>query len=156
MFRLAPYAEPSPYKIYDYEKRLSKSFAPLHFGNAQLVSRKLLAYTGRSDDVTQTEQVLKKTLTSQEDSPPLALGAGESEKLLIKAATLYGVLDRFGFSKDRIVQCLTSVRVLELEDVLDWVSFRFMFSQNWLLMPAFSWYYIALSLSCHLSVCPPN
>lgn len=43
------------------------------------------------------------------------------EKLISRALTIYGVLERFGFSKERIEECLLRVANLELDDALEWL-----------------------------------
>lgn len=46
----------------------------------------------------------------------------DEEKLVIKIATISLVLRRLGFQTGQINQCLKSVRELELEAAINWVS----------------------------------
>jgi len=67
--------------------------------------------------------ILDKVLAIEEPAAPLVIPASEpEEKQLIKAASLYGVLERFGFSEDRILECLGCIRSLELDEAVDWVG----------------------------------
>lgn len=58
------------------------------------------------------------------DKPTHRPAGVTDEKLVSKALTIYGTLERFGFSKERIEECLASVRNLELDDALEWLTLR--------------------------------
>lgn len=58
---------------------------------------------------------------STDEETPLPTYEPE-DKVIAKVATLYGTLEQLGFTKERIEECLRAVKVLELDEVLDWVS----------------------------------
>jgi ATP-dependent RNA helicase DHX29 len=45
------------------------------------------------------------------------------DKVVAKVATLYGILEQLGFTNERVEECLKAVKVLELDDCMDWVRF---------------------------------
>lgn len=55
-----------------------------------------------------------------DEESPLPIYEPE-DKVVAKVATLWGILEQLGFTKDRIEECLRAVKALELDDVLDWV-----------------------------------
>lgn len=44
-----------------------------------------------------------------------------AEKVVSKVATLFGILEQLGFTAARIQECLEKVKVLELDDCMDWL-----------------------------------
>lgn len=77
--------------------------------------------TGGTVDAVENA-VLDRVLQNEVPSVPRSTPKSEpEEKQIIKAASLYGVLDRFGFSEERILECLSIVKSLELDDAVDWV-----------------------------------
>lgn len=69
----------------------------------------------------QQRRILALALATTEDDAPLPQYEPE-EKVIGKVATLFGILEQLGFTKERIEECLRTVKALELEDALDWVS----------------------------------
>lgn len=69
----------------------------------------------------QQRRILALALASTEDDAPLPQYEPE-EKVIGKVATLFGILEQLGFTKERVEECLRAVKTLELEDALDWVS----------------------------------
>lgn len=64
--------------------------------------------------------MLELALADDEEDAPQPLYEPE-DKVIAKVATLYGILEQLGFAPPRIEQCIREVKVLELEDCLDWL-----------------------------------
>ncbi|KDE09069.1 hypothetical protein MVLG_00787 [Microbotryum lychnidis-dioicae p1A1 Lamole] len=90
-------------KVIDYERRLSKSL-PTYFWTDQNLQRRIIE--------------LGQSLFSEETPQPLY---EPEDKAITKIATLWGVLEGIGFRTERIEECLTQAKSLELEDALDWL-----------------------------------
>lgn len=58
--------------------------------------------------------------TSIDNEPPQPSPDSE-EKVLVKIASFFGILEQLGFTRERIEECLRAVNQLELDDVFDWV-----------------------------------
>lgn len=69
----------------------------------------------------QQRRIIALELASTEDEIPLPVYDLE-DKVIGKVAILFGYLEGLGFTKERIEECLRSVKTLEAEDALDWVS----------------------------------
>ncbi|GAA6051223.1 hypothetical protein JCM3770_005879 [Rhodotorula araucariae] len=90
-------------KIFDYERRISKTM-PSYFWQEQDLKRR----------------VLELALAEHEEETPQPVYETE-DKVVAKVATLYGVLEQLGFKSERVEQCIREVKNLELEDCLDWL-----------------------------------
>ncbi|SGY79422.1 BQ5605_C008g05127 [Microbotryum silenes-dioicae] len=91
-------------QVIDYERRLSKSL-PTYFWTDRNLQRRIIE--------------LGQSLFSEETPQPLY---EPEDKAITKIATLWGVLEGIGFRTERIEECLTQAKSLELEDALDWAS----------------------------------
>lgn len=67
--------------------------------------------------------MLDKVLQTEDAPAPRVIKSEPEEKQVTKAASLYGVLERFGFVEERILECMRKIRNLELDEAVDWVSF---------------------------------
>ncbi|SCZ98775.1 BZ3500_MvSof-1268-A1-R1_Chr7-1g09268 [Microbotryum saponariae] len=90
-------------QVIDYERRLSRSL-PTYFWTDQDLQRRIIE--------------LGQSLSAEEAPQPLY---EPEDKVITKIATLWGVLEGIGFRTERIEECLTQAKSLDLEDALDWL-----------------------------------
>ncbi|KAI5477732.1 hypothetical protein MNV49_005921, partial [Pseudohyphozyma bogoriensis] len=90
-------------KVFDYERRLAKTY-PYYAWTEQDLQKRILA--------------LALATTDEEGPQPTD---EPEDKVIAKVATLWGILEGLGFTKERAEECLRAVRNLELEEVLDWL-----------------------------------
>ncbi|GAA5855636.1 hypothetical protein JCM8547_001627 [Rhodosporidiobolus lusitaniae] len=92
-------------KVIDYERRISKGMPGYNFS---------------SNDQDLQRRILELALEETKDEQPQPLYEPE-DKVIAKVATLYGILEQLGFTSERIEECLKTVKVLELDDCMDWL-----------------------------------
>lgn len=103
-------------QIYDFEKRLSKTLPQFTWTTLDRIRK-----TGGTVDQLENA-VLDKVLQTEDAPAPRVVKSEPEEKQVTKAASLYGVLERFGFVEERILECMRKIRNLELDEAVDWVS----------------------------------
>ncbi|GAA5869879.1 hypothetical protein JCM1840_007661 [Sporobolomyces johnsonii] len=90
-------------KVIEYERRLSKT---------------LSGYAWTEQDLQR--RIIELALADSKDDVPQPVNEPE-DKVVAKVATLFGILEQLGFTPERIEECLRAVRVMELDDCLDWL-----------------------------------
>lgn len=65
-----------------------------------------------------------RPVQAAKDAEPQHSSQDGEDELIVKIASLYGVLEQLGFSSLRIEECLRVIKHLALEEALDWVSYR--------------------------------
>ncbi|GAA5823603.1 hypothetical protein JCM11251_000694 [Rhodosporidiobolus azoricus] len=92
-------------KVIDYERRISKTMP---------------GYSFSQNDAGLQRRILELALSEAEGETPQPVHEPE-DKVIAKVGTLWGILEQLGFTPERIEQCLTSVKVLELDDCMNWL-----------------------------------
>ncbi|GAA5955052.1 hypothetical protein JCM3765_003173 [Sporobolomyces pararoseus] len=90
-------------KVIDYERRQSKAFSGYAWTEQDLQRR--IIELALQDTASEVPQPVHEPI----------------EKVISKVATLFGILEQLGFTSTRIQECLEKVKVLELDDCLDWM-----------------------------------
>lgn len=90
-------------KVIDYERRQSKA---------------LSGYAWTEQDLQR--RIIDLALQDTADDLPQPIHEPE-EKVISKVATLFGILEQLGFNSSRIQECLEKVKIMELDDCLDWM-----------------------------------
>ncbi|GAA5902381.1 hypothetical protein JCM6882_000515 [Rhodosporidiobolus microsporus] len=92
-------------KVIDYERRISKTMP---------------GYSFSQSDAGLQRRILDLALSEAEGETPLPVHEHE-DKVVAKVATLWGILEQLGFTPERIEECLRSVKVMELDDCMNWL-----------------------------------
>ncbi|GAA5938098.1 hypothetical protein JCM10213_000830 [Rhodosporidiobolus nylandii] len=92
-------------KVIDYERRLSKTMP---------------GYSFSANDQDLQRRILELATSETKDDAPQPVYEPE-DKVIAKVATLFGILEQLGFTAERIEECLRAVKVLELDDCMDWL-----------------------------------
>lgn len=110
-------------KMYDYERRLARNYPMFAWPKPDIQQRVLDLALASSQNGKFKRCLLGMHLLNIEipESPTHRPAGVTDDKLISKALTIYGTLERFGFSKERIDECLRSIKNLELEDALEWL-----------------------------------
>ncbi|KAG0148747.1 hypothetical protein CROQUDRAFT_669777 [Cronartium quercuum f. sp. fusiforme G11] len=104
------------------EKEIAKQFKTLEFDR-----RAAKAFPGlRWSDSRVQSQILDLARTNQQAGEDFVKAPGSSngdddEKLLQRLAVLYGVLDKLGYPKSRIEDCLGTIKMIDFEEAMDYL-----------------------------------
>ncbi|GAA5943107.1 hypothetical protein JCM1841_003894 [Sporobolomyces salmonicolor] len=90
-------------KVIEYERRLSKTMS---------------GYAWTEQDLQR--RIIELALADLKDDVPQPVNEPE-DKVVAKVAILFGILEQLGFTPKRIEECLRAVRVMEIDDCLDWL-----------------------------------
>lgn len=92
-------------KILEFDRRAAKGLLPFSWSNPRL-----------------QEEVLDLTRNTNEDPPVKSINSNDSddeEKLLQKVIVIYGVLEKLGYPKSRIEDCVVKIQKIELDEAMD-------------------------------------
>ncbi|GAA6031102.1 hypothetical protein JCM8097_004004 [Rhodosporidiobolus ruineniae] len=95
-------------KVIEYERRISKTMPGYSFG---------------ANDLDLQRRVLELAQSEVKDETPQPLYEPE-DKVIAKVATLYGILEQLGFTSERIEECLKAVKILDLDECMNWLFLR--------------------------------
>ncbi|GAA6008894.1 hypothetical protein JCM11491_003823 [Sporobolomyces phaffii] len=90
-------------KVIEYERRQSKTFS---------------GYAWTEQDLQR--RIIDLALQDSADDVPLPMHE-PVDKVVSKVATLFSILKQLGFTPARVQECLEKVKLLELDDCLDWM-----------------------------------
>ncbi|KAH9810275.1 P-loop containing nucleoside triphosphate hydrolase protein, partial [Melampsora americana] len=94
-------------KILEFDRRAAKGLLPFSWSNARL-----------------QEEVLDLTRNVNEEASVKSISPNESddeEKLLQKVIVIYGVLEKLGYPKNRIEDCVVKIQKVELDEAMDYL-----------------------------------
>ncbi|GAA6012163.1 hypothetical protein JCM10207_005153 [Rhodosporidiobolus poonsookiae] len=92
-------------KVIDYERRISKTMP---------------GYSWSANDQDLQRRILELAAAETAEDAPQPVYESE-DKVVAKVATLYGILEQLGFTAERVEECLRKVKVLDLDDCMDWL-----------------------------------
>ncbi|GAA5984920.1 hypothetical protein JCM11641_003627 [Rhodosporidiobolus odoratus] len=92
-------------KVIDYERRMAKTMP---------------GYAFSANDQDLQRRILDLALLEAKDETPQHTFESE-DKVIAKVATLFGILEQLGFTETRIEECLRAVKVLDLDECMDWL-----------------------------------